>query len=118
MSAGLWYVAVVCLGGGVGIPAYWLAAAGTVDDAEMRFHVAAEVVTGLVLLAAGIGMVVDHRARWSVALSSLGLGLLLYAVIASPGLYAARGERRMALMFAPLAVFVGAAVILRLVAER
>jgi hypothetical protein len=117
MSAGLWYVTLVCLGGGVGIPAYWLTA-GAGEGVEMRFHVAAEVVTGLVLLAGGIGVIVDHRARWSVALSSLGLGLLLYAVISSPGIYAARGERRMALMFAPLAVFVGAAVVLRLVAER
>ena len=65
-----------------------------------------------------VGLIVDHRARWSVAVSSLGLGLLLYAVVSSPGLYASRGERRMALMFAPLAVFVVAAVVLRLVAER
>jgi hypothetical protein len=73
---------------------YWL----ILDRAPDRFHFASEVLTGLVLLAAGISMLAAEPADdWVVVLSSIGLGLLVYALVDSPGRYP--GDRRKQLQF-------------------
>jgi hypothetical protein len=68
---------------------YWL----LLERAPDRFHFASEVLTGVVLLVAGISMLAaDPDDDWVVVLSSIGLGLLVYALVDSPGRYP--GDRR------------------------
>ncbi|MFH1329260.1 MAG: hypothetical protein ABIJ48_01170 [Actinomycetota bacterium] len=107
MPAGLLYVTVVSLFIGAGMAGFWSLAvvarkvpeiqAGRVD---IRFHVAAEYATALALLAGGAAVLADHHAAWSVGLSSLALGLLVYTRIASPGYYAEKRDQAGVLMFA------------------
>jgi hypothetical protein len=92
----------------VTLPLYWL----VLEHAPDRFHFASETLTGLVLLAAGISMfAADPDDGWVVALSSIGLGLLLYALIDSPGRYP--GDRRKQLQFAMGWLFIVPALVLR-----
>ncbi len=123
MGLGDWYLTVFSVGVGVSMPAFWAIAAarGTLahygqgrDD--LAWHVVAEVVTGTVLLAAGLGMALgDPDDRWVATLSALGLGLLVYSLIQSPGHYAARGDRRMLATFALTWAATVPALVLRLV---
>lgn len=95
MSAGDWYLALFSLAAGVGIAGYW-GARGVGADIETRFHVAAEIATSAVLVAAGLGLVVARDAAWPDRLSAFGLGMLACTLIASPGRYLQAGDRRTA----------------------
>ena len=107
MSVGEWYLALFSIGVGVTLPAYWL-----VLEKTDRFHLASEVSTGLVLLAAGIAMIATDDARgWVRVLSAIGLGMLAYALIDSPGRY--RGDRMKQLQFATGWLFIIPALVLR-----
>ena len=76
------------------LPAYW----ATLERTD-AFHLASEVLTGVVLLAAGIAMIAGNEdAAWTRVLSAIGLGMLVYALIDSPGRYP--GDRRKQAMFA------------------
>lgn len=68
--------------------------------AEMGFHLAAEFATAAALIAGGI-VLLTHQQE---ALALVGLGMLLYTVVQSPGYFVARGERAFAFMFAALQV--------------
>ena len=57
----------------------------TSGGTEIWFHISAEVLTELVLIAGGVGVFVDVAASRSIVLSALGLGMLVYTLIASPG---------------------------------
>lgn len=102
MSAADWYLAMFCLGAGAGIPLFWLTPRGRAllrePGREIRFHVAAEVATGLALVLAGIGVASD--AGWATTVSALALGMLIYTLIGSPGRYLDRDDRRTALLLA------------------
>ena len=107
MSIGEWYLALFSIGVGVTLPAYWL-----FYEKTDRFHLASEVTTGLVLLAAGIAMVATDDGRgWVRVISGIGLGLLAYALIDSPGRY--RGDRMKRLQFAVGWLFIVPALVLR-----
>jgi hypothetical protein len=108
VSLGDWYLALFSIGVGIALPGYWLSGIERTD----RFHLTSEILTGVVLLAAGIAMVAgrEHRA-WVVVLSSIGLGLLSYALIDAPGRY--QGDRRKQLLFAIGWVFTVPALVLR-----
>jgi len=87
---------------------YWL----VLERAPDRFHLASEMLTALVLLVAGISMLAaDPDDDWVVVLSSIGLGLLVYALVDSPGRY--RGDRRKQLQFAIGWLFTIPALVLR-----
>ena len=77
---GFWTVAVL----GRSVPE--ITSGGT----EIWFHIVAEVAAGLILVAGGFGIFVDVTATWSVVLSALGLGMLTYTLIVSPGYYVER----------------------------
>jgi hypothetical protein len=118
----LLYVAVVSLFIGAGMAGFWSVAVLTrkVPEIQARridiwFHIGAEYATALALLAGGVAIVVDHRAAWSVVLSSFALGLLVYTLIASPGYYAEKRDRVGLVMFAAFWVLTIPAVVLRLV---
>ena len=73
--------------------------------AEIRLHLAAELLTAALLLVGGVVVL----AGGSGALALVGLGMLLYTVVASPGYFLARGEWPPVVMFAVL--FVAAAAV-------
>jgi hypothetical protein len=120
MSAGLLYIAVVSLVTGTGMFVFWSMAVLSRKVPEIEegrvdiwFHVAAEFATALALVGGGAAVLVDARAPWSVGLSSLGLGLLVYTLIASPGFYAERRQLPMVGMFVGFWLLTVPAVVLR-----
>jgi hypothetical protein len=120
MSAADWYIALFSLGSGVGILGFWGAVVArgrgrevAAGRREIAFHVAAELVTGAVLIAGGVAILADAKSRESVVMSTLGLGLLLYSLIQSPGHYIVEKDRRMVATFAATWVFAIPAIVLR-----
>src|SRR5439155_1544060 len=80
LSIADWYLALFSIGVGVTLPAYWL----LLERVPDRFHLVSEVLTGLVLLAAGISMLAaDEGAAWVRVLSAMGLGMRVYALVDS-----------------------------------
>ena len=74
---------------------------------EIALHLAAEVVTALLLAVGGL-ILARGGQRW---LALVGLGMLLYTVIQSPGYFVARHERAPVVMFAVLALLTIAAIV-------
>lgn len=69
---------------------------------DMRLHIAAEAVTAVLLILSGAGGLVAslQTAGWA----PVGLGMLLYTTLNSPGFYAGKKNWPMVGMFATLAV--------------
>jgi len=64
------------------------------------FHLAAEFSTALVLLIGGMGSL--KSTRWGEKALLVGLGMVIYSEIVSPGYFAERGQWGMVAMFAIL----------------
>lgn len=75
----------------------------------ITFHVIAEFSTAILLIVSGAGL--WFCSEWARTLSPLALGLLLYAVINSPGYYAQKKNLPMVAMFIVLVVMTVAAII-------
>lgn len=71
-------------------------------------HLLAEATTASVLIAGGAGLL--RRGRQSRRVLLVGLGMLFYTLIASPGYYAQLGNWPMVLMFAGLLLLALAAL--------
>jgi hypothetical protein len=115
------FAIVVCLGVGLAMLGLWtvLVARGQVPELDegkpsIRFHIAAEVLTGVSLIAGAVGL--WSGASWGPVVAAAALGAALYSCIASPGYYADRGERGPLLMFGALSLVVVAALITVLLA--
>lgn len=68
------------------------------EPLRIRFHLAAEFATAIALLVGGIALLTDQTwARWFYL---LGMGMLLYTVIVSPGYFAQKGQWAFVGMFA------------------
>lgn len=68
------------------------------EPLRIRFHLAAEFATAIALLVGGIALLTDQTwARWFYP---LGMGMLLYTVIVSPGYFAQKGQWAFVGMFA------------------
>lgn len=67
---------------------------------QTAFHLAAEGLTALALIAAGIGLL--RRAPWARSLALLALGMLIYTLIQSPGYFAQQQTWPLVAMFAVL----------------
>lgn len=122
MTAGEWYVAIISIAVGAGVLGFWtVALLGrsvpeiTSGGTEIWFHITAEVATGLILLAGGVGIFIDATAMWSVVLSTLGLGMLAYTLIVSPGYYVERHNIPAVAMFGGLWLLALPAIVLRFV---
>lgn len=106
-----WFQLVI----GVSILAFWTVfmSTGRVPEIEageraIWFHVAAELTTALLLVAAGLRST-RQPARF---LSALALGALLYTSINSPGYYVDLGEWPMVVMFGVLFAITAVAIVM------
>ena len=116
MSLVAWFEIVA----GVAIIGIWvmLLATGKVPelaegDLEIRFHLVAENLTALLLLAGGIALLAADGTGVALV-AALGLGALAYTTINSAGYYAQRRERVPVVMFGLLsaATIAGAVVLI------
>lgn len=92
---------------GLGMIAQWTMSYITKQIPELKtepirigFHIAAEMVTALMLIAAGVGRLTGRP--WAPILYPLSIGMLLYTAIVSPGYFAQRGRWTWALIFSVL----------------
>lgn len=122
VSAGEWYVVVVPIVMGLGMLGFWSTAILgrdvpeiTSGGTEIWFHIAAEVLTAVLLIAGGIGVLVDAEATWSITLSAFGLGMLAYTLIVSPGYYVERRNTAAVVLFGGLWLLALPAMVLRFV---
>lgn len=114
MRFSAWYGVVV----GVLVPAQWAVflATGNVPQLEeapweIWFHMVAEFLLAVVILVGGIGMLAGRG--WARTVYLVGLGMVVYSVVNSPGYFAQRGEWPLVAMFMVLLVLsVVAAVLL------
>jgi len=67
---------------------------------EIYFHLAAEFLTAIALIAGGLGLLM--KRGWGYPVYMVSLGLLAYTVVVSPGYYAQREEYAFVGMFAVL----------------
>lgn len=72
------------------------------EPLRIKFHLAAEFATALVLLSAGIGLLTGQA--WAFETYLVSMGMLLYTVIVSPGYFAQKGQWAYVVMFAVLLV--------------
>jgi hypothetical protein len=70
------------------------------EPIRIGFHLAAEFLTALVLILAGIVLLAQSLLGYPLAL--IGLGMLLYTLINSPGYFAQKGQWPMVLLFTVL----------------
>ena len=106
---------------GVLMAAQWLffLATGSVEELKsapraIAFHLAAESVTAVLLVIAGVSLVRGAHGV-GVSLGLIAFGALLYTVINSAGYFAERGEWAMVAMFGVLLVVaLGSAALLTL----
>jgi hypothetical protein len=69
---------------------------------EMGFHYTAEFLTAAVLIAAGIGLLVE--GAWGPTVYYVGTGMLIYTAINSSGYFAQQRQGAMVGMFAVLII--------------
>ena len=72
------------------------------EPIRIKFHLAAEFTTAIILLIAGIGMITNQD--WAVSTYLVAIGMLLYTVIVSPGYFAQKGQWAYVGMFAVIFV--------------
>jgi hypothetical protein len=94
-----WY----SLGVGVSLIGFWswvvaTGRAGRMGRTRVDFgwHIAAELVAGVLTLIAGLGLVFARNASWPLVMTAVGIGAVIYAVTESAGHYLATGQRMMA----------------------
>lgn len=75
---------------------------------EVMFHLAAEVLTALLLIVSGIGLLLGFA--WTKILSPMSLGMLLYAVINIAGTYAQQNNRQMLIILATVVILTVGAI--------
>jgi hypothetical protein len=72
------------------------------EPLRIRFHLAAEFMTAVALLIAGVGVLTGQT--WGRRSYLLATGTLLYTVVVSPGYFAEKGQWAFVAMFAVLLV--------------
>ena len=92
---------------GLGMIAQWTASYLSKKIPELKtepiriwFHIAAEMVTALCLISAGIGLLIN--LSWSAPLYLVASGMLFYTAIVSPGYFAQKGNWNWPVIFAIL----------------
>ena len=102
---------------GVGMIAQWLMSylskqipELTTEPIRIGFHIAGEMVTALMLIISGIGLL--SLAPWSPTLFLVACGMLIYTAIVSPGYFAQKGQPIWVLIFGILIILTGISVLL------
>jgi hypothetical protein len=100
MKFSSWYGIVV----GFGMIAQWMFSIVSVGVPEFRtepwriaFHLAAEFSTALMLIISGIATL--KSTTWGKTALLVGLGMVIYSEIVSPGYFAQRGQWALVAMF-------------------
>lgn len=111
------YLVVLMLGSGAGILCFWTVMVATRRVPEIRegkraiwFHVGAEVLLAVLLIAGGIAVLVETGPS-QLALAGVALGALLYTAVNSPGYYVDLGQPVIVVMFAGLAALSGLGIV-------
>ncbi len=81
---------------------------GPHESVELAYHVVGEIVTAVLLLVTGFGIAFEKD--WALVFAPVPLGMLFYAMIVSPGFYAARKHKVMAVAFSLLALVTAIAI--------
>ena len=99
------FFAVVFIVIGVGMIGFWAFAFFSHQIPEVQsepvrigFHICAEVITGICLIAGGTGSLLD--VNWAASVNLFGSGMLAYTAIISPGYYAQQKKWAMVVLFA------------------
>ena len=77
---------------------------------DMIFHWAAEFITAFVLIAAGIGLIIE--SSWGNSAFLIGIGMLIYTAINSPGFFAQQRKWPTVGMFAVILILAFVSLIL------
>lgn len=92
---------------GLGMIAQWLMSYFSNQIPELvtepyriAFHLAGEVLTAVMLIAGGAGLLA--KAKWSKTVYLLATGMLIYTAIVSPGYFAQQGVWAWVWMFAAI----------------
>jgi hypothetical protein len=103
MKFSAWYGILV----GFGMIAQWtfFIASGSVPEFQtepwrIALHLAGEMTAALMLIVSGIGTL--KAAAWSKNVLLVGLGMVIYSEIVSPGYFAQLGQWALVAMFAVL----------------
>lgn len=72
------------------------------EPIRIKFHLAAEFATALMLILAGAGLITGQD--WANPTYLAAAGMLLYTVIVSPGYFAQKGQWAYVIMFAVILV--------------
>jgi len=80
------------------------------EPIRIRFHIAGEMTTALMLIGGGIGLL--RSARWGAATFLIAMGMLFYTAIVSPGYFAQQRKWIWVLIFAVI-ILLGVAAILQ-----
>jgi hypothetical protein len=79
------------------------------EPVRIGFHLAAELLTAVVLIVSGRGAL--GAKRWARLLLLVGLGMLVYTSIVSPGYFAQRGAMGFVVMFGVVLTLAGVAIV-------
>ena len=73
------------------------------EPIRITMHILAEVLTAILLIISGIGII--KQKSWAKMLTLLSLGMLIYTLIQSPGYFMETGEYIIVVMFAIMLLF-------------
>jgi hypothetical protein len=103
------FVAVVELIAGVGIIGFWTFALlarkvpeVSAGDRAIWFHMAAEYLLGVALVAGGLALLLVGDEAWTRVVAGVAIGGMVYSTINSPGYYAREGTWGVVAAFATL----------------
>ncbi|MDW7674260.1 MAG: hypothetical protein SCK28_06990 [Bacillota bacterium] len=68
----------------------------------ITMHLAAEILTALLLIVGGIGLLL--KRWWGYQIYLFSMGMLVYTLIQSPGYYAEKGNLAFVIMFAVILI--------------
>ena len=72
------------------------------EPIRIWFHIAAELITAAILIAAGIGILTG--SGWGQPLYFVSAGMLIYTAIVSPGYFAQKGQYNWLFMFGAILI--------------
>ncbi|MCJ7737445.1 MAG: hypothetical protein MUQ10_09050 [Anaerolineae bacterium] len=72
------------------------------EPIRIRFHIAVEMATVVLLILGGVGLLL--KWRWASTVHLVSLGMLFYTAIVSPGNFAQKGQWLWLGMFAGLII--------------